>query len=96
MKKIVTKKKRLKADAVIVAIFLFSAVIYLATSIGLKSFNVSLAAQTQSNKQEIVQVKAEVDAISIQVKELSDYNRVMETVTDEGLTNNTVVVSIRN
>lgn len=96
MKKIVTKKKRLKADAVIVAIFLFSAVIYLATSIGLKSFNVSLAAQTQNNKQEIVQVKAEVDAISIQVKELSDYNRVMETVTDEGLTNNTVVVSIRN
>lgn len=92
----VVKKKRIKWDAVIVAIFMISAVLYLATSIGLKSFNVSLASKTQQNQQEIVQTKAEVDAISIQVKELSDYNRVMESVTDEGLTYNAVVVSISN
>ncbi len=96
MKKMVVKKKRIKWDAVIVAIFMISAVLYLATSIGLKSFNVSLASKTQQNQQEIVQTKAEVDAISIQVKELSDYNRVMESVTDEGLTYNAVVVSISN
>ena len=92
----VVKKKRIKWDAVIVAVFMISAVLYLATSIGLKSFNVSLASKTQQNQQEIVQTKAEVDAISIQVKELSDYNRVMESVTDEGLTYNAVVVSISN
>lgn len=96
MKKMVVKKKRIKWDAVIVAVFMISAVLYLATSIGLKSFNVSLASKTQQNQQEIVQTKAEVDAISIQVKELSDYNRVMESVTDEGLTYNAVVVSISN
>ncbi len=96
MKKIVTRKKRLKYDAVIVAVFMFTAILYLATSIGLKSFNVSLAAKNQQNQQEIIQTKAEVDAITIQVKELSDYNRVMETVVDEGLTGNTSVVSIPN
>ena len=96
MKKMVVRRKRIKWDSVLVAVFLFSAVLYLAASIGLKSFNVSLASKNQQNQQEIVQTKAEVDAISIQVKELSDYNRVMETVTDEGLNNSAVVVSISN
>jgi cell division protein FtsL len=96
MKKMVVRRKRIKWDSVLVAVFLFSAVLYLVASIGLKSFNVSLASKNQQNQQEIVQTKAEVDAISIQVKELSDYNRVMETVTDEGLNNSAVVVSISN
>ena len=96
MKTMVVRKTRIRWDRVVTAFFIFSAFMYLASSIFLKSYNVSLATQQKQNQQLIVQTKAEVDALTIQVKQLSDYNRVMEMASVKGLTTQTSVVSIYN
>ena len=96
MKTMVVRKTRIRWDRVVTAFFIFSAFMYLASSIFLKSYNVSLAVQQKQNQQLIVQTKAEVDALTIQVKQLSDYNRVMEMASVKGLTTQTSVVSIYN
>ena len=96
MKTMVVRKTRIRWDRVVTAFFIFSAFMYLASSIFFKSYNVSLAAKQKQNQQLIVQTKAEVDALTIQVKQLSDYNRVMEMASVKGLTTQTSVVSIYN
>ncbi|MGN1398763.1 MAG: hypothetical protein ACI4WG_02030 [Erysipelotrichaceae bacterium] len=96
MKTMIVKRKRIRWIRVLTAFCFLSAILYLGSSIFLKSYNVSLAAQQKENQQLIIQTKAEVDALTIQVKQLSDYNRVMEMASVKGLTTQTTVVSIYN
>ena len=55
-----------------------------------------MASQLAQNEAKIEALSAEVDAITIQVKELTDYNRVMDTVDSDMNSNTSIVVSIEN
>ena len=87
--------RKFRFDRLITAVFVLSMAAYLFTSIMLKAYNVSLLAQNRSNENQIVQLKAEVDSITMEVKELSDYNRVMQIIDGSSMGNvNTQVISI--
>ncbi len=90
------KRKRIKLKSLGIVFCVFTVVLYLAVSIILHSFNVNLASQLALNETRIEELKAEVDAITIQVKELTDYNRVMDTVGSEMNSNSSIVVSIED
>ena len=88
------KRRRIKLKSLGIVFCVFTVVLYLAVSIILHSFNVNLASQLALNETRIEELKAEVDAITIQVKELTDYNRVMDTVDSDMNTSASIVVSI--
>lgn len=90
------KRRRIKLKSLGIVFCVFTVVLYLAVSIILHSFNVNLASQLALNETRIEELKAEVDAITIQVKELTDYNRVMDTVGSEMNSNSSIVVSIED
>ena len=86
------KKTKVKIHNLITMLFAVSVIVYLAVSIC--SFNVNLASRVADNETKIEALRAEVDAITIQVKELTDYNRVMDTVDSDMNTSASIVVSI--
>ncbi|NLZ75947.1 MAG: hypothetical protein GX914_05525 [Erysipelotrichia bacterium] len=88
------KKTKVKIHNLITMLFAVSVIVYLAVSICLHSFNVNLASRVADNETKIEALRAEVDAITIQVKELTDYNRVMDTVDSDMNTSASIVVSI--
>lgn len=88
------KKTKVKIHNLITMLFAVSVIVYLAVSICLHSFNVNLASRVADNETKIEALRAEVDAITIQVKELTDYNRVMDTVDSDMNTSTSIVVSI--
>ena len=85
---------KIKIHNLITMLFAVSVIVYLAVSICLHSFNVNLASRVADNETKIEALRAEVDAITIQVKELTDYNRVMDTVDSDMNTSASIVVSI--
>ncbi len=89
-------KTRIKVFNLLTLVFLATIIFYVAFSICLHSFNVNLASQLAQNEAKIEALSAEVDAITIQVKELTDYNRVMDTVDSDMNSNTSIVVSIEN
>ncbi|MGI6608100.1 MAG: hypothetical protein ACOX1F_03880 [Erysipelotrichaceae bacterium] len=89
-------KKRINIHNFITVLCILTVIPYLATSIWLHSFNVEMATQIAKNEERIEGLKAEIDAITIQVKELTDYNRVMDTVDSDMNSNISIVVSIEN
>ncbi len=90
------KKRRINFYNLTVVAFVLTVIFYLGVSIVLHSFNVNLASRLMENEAKIEALQAEVDAITIQVKELTDYNRVMDTVDGDLNSNNSIVVSIEN
>ncbi|HPW53841.1 MAG TPA: hypothetical protein PLI19_05230 [Erysipelotrichaceae bacterium] len=87
-------RKRIKIYNFITMLFAVTVIIYLACSICLHSVNVNYASQLAVNEARIEELKSEVDALTIQVKELTDYNRVMDTVDGDMSSNTSIVVSI--
>ena len=87
--------RRFRFDRLITSVFVLSMIAYLCTSLMLKAYNVSLLAQTRNNENQIVQLQAEVDSITMEVKDLSDYNRVIKIIDGSSMGSaNTQVISI--
>ncbi len=90
------RKRRINVKNLGIMLCVLTVIFYLAVSICLHSVNVNYASQLAANEARIEELKAEVDAITIQVKELTDYNRVMDTVDSDMNSNTSIVVSIEN
>lgn len=88
-------KRKLKTFNFITIVFVVTMAIYMVTSIVLKSFNVSLATRTASTNKVITELKSEVDTINAQVKELSDYNRVVTVLSNDMNTIDTTVITVQ-
>ena len=95
----VKKKKRkvspvFKFAATVTIVFITFGVIYLGTCIGLKSYNVSLDMQKQQIQEQIATVRSENATLSYEVKNLSDYDRIMNIVGNEMRADDGVVYTV--
>ncbi len=95
MKNTNKKKYRIKWKNVLVLVTCIMSVAYLCSAVFLKSYNVGLADEQKKINKEITTMKAEVDAMTMQVKDLSEYTRVLDMIDDKTMSNaDTKVVTL--
>ncbi len=96
MAKIRRVRKRIRPVGLVGVIFTLTFALYLLSSIVLKSVNVSLNLQRQNYYNEIAKVQAANETASMQLQQLSAYDRV-STIAGSDLANDTAnVVNITN
>ncbi len=95
MKKKKTKRTRkLSVTGILSIILCATFVVYLATSLFLKSVNVSLDLKKQQYLAEIDDLKESNEVLQAQVAELSDVDRIMTIVDSDMTSNNTNVYTV--
>lgn len=91
MAKIVKRKKgkkSLKTLTFSVTLFLFSALLYLASSLFLRSYNNELSSRKQQITSEIAVLETQNDAIEVEISRLASAERVDEIAANNGMTRN--------
>ena len=91
MAKIVKRKKgkkSLKTLKFSVTLFLFSALLYLASSLFLRSYNNELSSRKQQITSEIAVLETQNDAIEVEISQLASAERVDEIAANNGMTRN--------
>lgn len=91
MAKIVKRKKGRKTLNVLsfsVALFLFSTLLYLASSLFLRSYNNELSARKQQITSEIAVLETQNDAIEVEISQLVSAERVDEIAMNNGMSRN--------
>jgi cell division protein FtsL len=79
-KPIKKRNRKIRVEGVIFVAFLCTFVLYLASCIFLRSYNVSLDLARQDYEQKIVEVKKENEVLSSEIRELSTYDRIITMV----------------
>ncbi len=82
------KKKSLKTLTFSVTLFLFSALLYLASSLFLRSYNNELSSRKQQITSEIAVLETQNDAIEVEISRLASAERVDEIAANNGMTRN--------
>ena len=82
-------RRRVKLSGVIFVVFIVTFIAFLGSSIVLKSVNVSLNLSKQDYETQIAAVRKNNETLKAEVSELSNYDRVMNIVDGDNLTNNT-------
>ena len=96
MKKVI-KKRSYKFEKLATTMFVFSFIVYLASSLFLHSYNNALSMEIQSTKSTISALEGENSAIMIQIQTLSTKDRVMDIADEAGLElNQTNIISVFN
>lgn len=88
MAKIVKRKRKLRIEAFATLFFVVSVFLYLGAVIGLKSYNVTLAAQSQELEVQRDVQKEKVASLENEVKKLADSERVLGMAKDAGISTN--------
>jgi len=89
-------KKRIRIQALSVLVFTFVLMMYLLSSVVLRSINVSLSVAIQNTNDELIQMNTQNKQLSKEIQRLSDYERVMAIAKEAGLGlngNNVIEVS---
>lgn len=95
--RLVSKKRKLNITGILLFVWLFVFLGYLATNVFLHAYNTELAADVQMNEEKIAQLNESINATSLSVKELSTRERILSIVTTQGLSSNPDnVVSVHN
>ena len=97
VKNVQTKKlprRKVKLQGIITLAFAFTFIAFLFTSIFLKSLNVSLDMAKQDYQEQIAAIKVSNETLKYEVKELSNYDRIMNTVGTDMSANDDVVYTI--
>ena len=76
MKKVIRKRRTLKLTGVIFVMFMVSFVVFLGTSIFLRSYNVSMNYTKYQLEAQIAQMKSENEVLKFDVRELGNYDRI--------------------
>jgi len=88
-------KKIFRFDRLCLLIFTFSFVSYLILVMALKSINIELSNKIVRTQNEITVVKSEVDSLTMSIKNLTDYSRVLDSIDATKMTNrNSTVITI--
>lgn len=82
------KIKRLKPTAIALFLFMISFGFYLTTAIFVRSYNVSLSQKTQMCNASIETFKTQNSSLSVEIQELSAYDRVVAIANDDNMTLN--------
>ena len=91
MAKIVKKNKnrrKLKFESMATLLFMVSLLLYLGSSIFLKSNNVNLGKTAADYEKEISDVKEEKEALRVEVEQLRARDRILAQAKDQGLQTN--------
>ena len=87
-------RRKIRYSGVIFMVFIASFVAFLASSIFLKSFNVSLDLARQNYRDEIIATRASNETLQYEVKELSNYDRIMNIVDKDMVANDNAVFTV--
>lgn len=91
MARIVKKKKQKKHFNVLrftALLFLFSGILYLGSSLFLRSYNNALSTKTQSINSEIATIETQNDAVKVDIQTLSSSDRVDQIAANSGMSHN--------
>ena len=84
----VKKKRSMRLQVFTLSFFSVSLVMYLCSSLFLRSINNSLSTQKQQIETQIAALKVENDAVKVAIQGLSNRERVVSIATDAGLSMN--------
>ena len=84
----VKKKRSMRLQVFTLLFFSVSLVMYLCSSLFLRSINNSLSTQKQQIETQIAALKVENDAVKVAIQGLSNRERVVSIATDAGLSMN--------
>lgn len=88
-------KKIIRFDRVCFLIFIISFVFYLVSVMAVKSYNIELSHRIVQTQEEITTLKSEVDSLTMNIKNLTDYNRVLNSIDASSMTNrNSTVITL--
>lgn len=88
-------KKIFRFDRLCIMIFTISLGAYLLLVMGLKSVNIELANKIVRTQNEITVIKSEVDSLTMNIKNLTDYSRVLDSIDATNMTNrNSTVITL--
>ena len=89
-----THKRRLKVSGLVFVTFMFTFVAFLVSSIVLKSLNVSLDIARQDYEYQIASVRQSNELLQLEVRDLSNYDRVMGKLDSGMYVNDNVVFTV--
>ena len=87
-------RRRIRYSGVIFVCFIATFIAYLASSIFLKSFNVSLDLSRQSYQDQIIATRASNETLQYEVKELSNYDRIMNIVDGDMVADDNAIFTV--
>lgn len=67
---------------------LFSAIVFFASSLGLKVYNNSLSIQQQSIEEQIIAMQTQNDSLEVEIRQLASADRVNEVAASNGMSYN--------
>ena len=94
MKKVIRKRRTLKLTGVIFVMFMVSFVVFLGSSIFLRSYNVSMNYTKYQLEAQIAQMKSENEVLKFDVRELGNYDRIANIINAENMTVNETNVRV--
>ncbi|MBQ3376015.1 MAG: hypothetical protein IJG49_06350 [Erysipelotrichaceae bacterium] len=94
MKKVIRKRRTLKLTGVIFVMFMVSFVVFLGSSIFLRSYNVSMNYTKYQLEAQISKMKAENEVLKFDVRELGNYDRIANIINAENMTVNETNVRV--
>lgn len=94
MKKVVRKRRTLKLTGVIFVMFMVSFVVFLGSSIFLKSYNVSMNYTKYQLEAQISRLKTENEILKFDIRELGNYDRIANIINAENMSVNETHVRV--
>ena len=82
------KRKHIKLQGVIILMFIFALISFIASSIFLRAYNVQLSVSIQSVQNEIIMLEQSNQVLVTEIQSLSSKERVMAIAIDAGLSVN--------
>lgn len=94
MKKVVKKRRTLKLTGVIFVMFMVSFVVFLGSSIFLKSYNVSMNYTKYQLEAQISRLRTENEILKFDIRELGNYDRIANIINAENMSVNETHVRV--
>jgi len=94
MKKVVKKRRTLKLTGVIFVMFMVSFVVFLGSSIFLKSYNVSMNYAKYQLEAQITRLRTENEILKFDIRELGNYDRIANIINAENMSVNDTHVKV--
>ncbi len=94
MKKVIRKRKTLRLTGVIFVMFMVSFVVFLGSSIFLKSYNVSMNYTKYQLESQIASLKSENETLKLEIRDLGNYDRIANIINSENMSVNETNVRV--
>jgi len=89
-------RKRINLFNLAKVVFVFSAILFLFSSVGLRAVNSYLNVQVQKCQNEIAELQISNEAARLEVNQLGAYDRISAIVSEEGMTTSANVYVVPN